>query len=94
MKGLDYLRKKLNKHSYRVNFRYKQYDMKYQDPPTGITIPPDIRNQYRAVMGWCAKAVDSLADRLVFREFINDNFEINEKTVYFKGICSGCLSKI
>lgn len=78
MKGLDYLRKKLNKHSYRVNFRYKQYDMKYQDPPTGITIPPDIRNQYRAVMGWCAKAVDSLADRLVFREFINDNFEINE----------------
>ena len=78
MKGLDYLRKKLNKHSYRVNFRYKQYDMKYQDPPTGITIPPDIRNQYRAVMGWCAKAVDSLADRLVFREFSNDNFEINE----------------
>lgn len=78
MKGLDYLRKKLNKHSYRVNFRYKQYDMKYQDPPIGITIPPDIRNQYRAVMGWCAKAVDSLADRLVFREFINDNFEINE----------------
>ncbi|MDI9495448.1 MAG: transcriptional repressor [Bacillota bacterium] len=32
--------------------------------------------------------MDALAaDRL-------DNFEINEKTVYFKGICSGCLSKI
>lgn len=52
--------------------------MKYQDPPVGITIPPEIRSQFKAVLGWCAKAVDSLADRLVFREFANDNFEINE----------------
>ena len=78
MKGLEYLRKKLDKHSYRVNYRYKHYDMKYQDSPVGITIPPEIRNRFKAVLGWCAKAVDSLADRLVFREFSNDNFEINE----------------
>ena len=31
-----------------------------------------------SALGWCAKAVDSLADRLVFREFKNDNFGINE----------------
>lgn len=78
MQGLEYLRKKLDKHSRRVNYRYKQYDMKYQDPQIGITIPPEIRTRYRAVLGWSAKAVDSLADRLVFREFANDNFEINE----------------
>lgn len=28
-------------------------------------------------LGWCGKAVDSLADRLVFREFRNDNFDLN-----------------
>jgi hypothetical protein len=78
MKGLEYLRKKLNKHEKRVNLRYKQYDMKYQDFDVGITIPPEIRHRYKAVLGWCAKGVDSLADRLVFREFENDNFEINE----------------
>lgn len=78
MKGIEYLRKKLNKHETRVNLRYKQYDMKYQDADTGITIPPEIRSSYKAVLGWCAKGVDSLADRLVFREFENDNFQINE----------------
>jgi hypothetical protein len=78
LKGIEYLRKKLNKHERRVNLRYKQYDMKYQDPEVGFTIPPDIRQRYKAVLGWCAKGVDTLADRLVFREFENDNFEINE----------------
>ena len=77
-KGIEYLRKKLNKHERRVNLRYKQYDMKYQDVDIGITIPSDIRMRYKAILGWCAKGVDSLADRLVFREFENDNFEINE----------------
>ena len=52
--------------------------MKYQDPDVGISIPPEIRSRYKAVLGWCAKGVDSLADRLAFREFENDNFELNE----------------
>ncbi len=77
MKGIEYLRKKLNQHERRVNIRYKQYDMKYNDVDMGVTIPPEIRARYKAVLGWCAKGVDSLADRLVFREFENDNFEIN-----------------
>ena len=78
MKGIEYLRNKLNKHEKRVNLRYKQYDMKYKDSDVGITIPPEIRSRYRAVLGWCGKGVDSLADRLVFREFDNDNFELNQ----------------
>lgn len=58
--------------------RYKHYDMKNQDNSIGITIPPEIRNKYRSILGWCTKGVDSLADRLVFREFANDDFEVNE----------------
>ena len=29
------------------------------------------------MLGWCGKAVDSLADRLIFREFRQDNFDLN-----------------
>ncbi|WP_461223820.1 hypothetical protein [Lacticaseibacillus suihuaensis] len=76
--GLPYLRNKLAVHQGRVNLRYKQYAMKHVDQQPGITIPAAARYQYRSVLGWCAKGVDSLADRLVFREFDNDNFAVNE----------------
>lgn len=78
MKGIDYLRKKLE--IYRRGALYHQtvYDMKNDDVSPGITIPPKLRHQYKATLGWGTKAVDSLADRLVFREFANDNFNINE----------------
>lgn len=76
-KGIDYLRKKLISHQNRVNMRYKQYAMKYWEQDVGITIPQHIRGRYRSVLGWCAKGVDSLADRLVFREFTNDDFNVN-----------------
>lgn len=76
--GLDYLRKKLNVRSTRVLLRYKQYDMKYRDAALGLTIPSDLRAQYRATLGWCAKAVDALADRLVFRDFADDLFNFGE----------------
>jgi hypothetical protein len=58
--------------------RYRQYDMKHQDRSVGLTIPEPLRAQYRATLGWCAKAVDALADRLIFREFANDNFDFNQ----------------
>lgn len=78
LKGIEYLRKKLKNRSQRVITRYKQYDMKYVDLDAGITIPPQIKQQYRSVLGWCSKAVDAMADRLIFREFSNDEFEIND----------------
>ena len=52
--------------------------MKYYEAPIGITIPANIRAQYRSTLGWTAKGVDSLADRLVFREFGNDDFNVTE----------------
>lgn len=58
--------------------RYKHYAMQYNDSPVGITIPPHIRERYKSVIGWTAKGVDSLADRLIFREFVNDDFGVNE----------------
>lgn len=77
-KGIEYLRKKLNARSGRVRHRYKQYDMKYMDYDRSLTIPESLKESYKAVLGWCTKSVDSIADRLVFREFDDDIFEINE----------------
>ena len=77
-KGIGYLRKKLNTVKRSVEKRYNQYAMEYTDAVKGITIPASVRNQYRSVLGWCTKGVDSLADRLVFREFVNDEFGVNE----------------
>lgn len=78
MQGREYLKDKLNKYRQGALKRNKIYDMKDVDMEIGITIPPELRRQYRATSGWCAKAVDSISDRLVFREFENDNFEIND----------------
>lgn len=77
-KGMEYLQNKLVSHQNKVNMRYKQYSMKYYDQDVSVTIPKQIRGRYRSVLGWCAKGVDSLADRLVFREFTNDDFQVNE----------------
>src|SRR5699024_6923240 len=78
MQGIDYLRKKLDVYRRGAIYRQKVYDMKNDDISPGITIPNQLRQQYKATLGWGSKAVDSLADRLVFREFANDNFNINE----------------
>lgn len=78
MKGLAYLRQKLALKRSRVKLRYEFYEMKYKRLDRGLTIPTELRYQYQATLGWCAKAVDSLADRLVFRNFGNDNFDLAE----------------
>lgn len=78
MQGVEYLQKKLHKYRLGALEKNKVYDMKNKDMDIGITIPPRLRQQYRATSGWCAKAVDSISDRLVFREFANDNFNLNE----------------
>ena len=75
-KGIDYLRNKLNCKSGRVVTRYKYYEMKSYTEDLGISTPPDLRF-WMGALGWCGKAVDSLADRLNFREFDNDLFDLN-----------------
>lgn len=77
LRGIDYLRKKLEAVRPRVNLRYQQYAMQHRDEMVGLVIPPHIRMQYQSVIGWCAKGVDCLADRLVFRGFDFDTFNVN-----------------
>lgn len=76
LKGMNYLKARLAAKQIRVDARYKYYDMKNYTKDLGISTPKEIRN-LTSCLGWCAVAVDSLADRLVFREFRNDNFDIN-----------------
>ena len=75
--GIDYLRRKLNQKRIRVKMRYRYYDMKHLPVDFGISTPPSLQ-WTMSCLGWCSTAVDSIADRLVFREFANDNFNINE----------------
>jgi len=75
--GIDYLRNKLQSKQFRVLTRYNYYDMKHLAHDFDISTPPSLR-WWMNCLGWCAKSVDSMADRLDFREFDNDNFNINE----------------
>ena len=77
-KGIDYLRNKLAQKRTRVRLRYKYYEMKDMQLSPSITVPAELRYQFKATCGWCAKAVDSLADRLQFRGFRNDTFDLME----------------
>ena len=86
-RGIDYLRRKLETKRLRVLKRYKYYEMKNSVRDFGISTPPDLR-AWNSTIGWCAKAVDSLADRLTFREFRNDNFNLNEIYRMNNPVCS------
>lgn len=76
-RGIEYLRQKLASKRERIKMRYKFYEMKNHAKDFGLTMPPEFRG-WSATLGWCGKAVDSLADRLVFRKFENDNFDLTE----------------
>ena len=77
LQGMEYLRKKLTIKQRRVRDRYDYYEMKRIAADLEISTPPRLR-WMNSALGWCAKACDSFADRLVFREFRNDYFKINE----------------
>lgn len=76
-KGIAYLRRKLSSKRQRALTRYKFYEMKNAARDFGISTPPNLI-QWQSVLGWCGTAVDALADRIVFREFEEDNFNLNE----------------
>ena len=75
--GMEYLRAKLNSKRSRIRTRYDYYEMKHLAVDFQISTPPKLRS-WMNCLGWCSKAVDSMADRLVFREFADDNFNINQ----------------
>lgn len=95
-RGIAYLRSKLNQKRPRVLERYDWYEMKHIVLDLGISTPPDLR-YWMGALGWCAKGVDSLADRLQFREFeddnlgVNDIFDLNNKDVLFDSAILGAL---
>lgn len=76
-KGITYLKRLLASKQTRVRARYKYYEMKQMTHYLGLALPDNFKNMSET-LGWCAKAVDSLADRLCFRTFENDNFGMNE----------------
>ena len=95
-KGIDYLRRRLISKRTRVELRYKHYEMKNLVIDVGISTPPDLR-MWMGTLGWCSKAVDSMADRLVFREFEDDNlgmgdiFMMNNQDVLIDSAILGAL---
>ena len=95
-KGIEYLKEKLRRKRIRVRRRYDYYEMKNMVFDFGISTPPDLR-YWMGTLGWCARAVDSLADRLVFREFgsdiygMNEIFEQNNKDILIDSAILGAL---
>ena len=73
MKGITYLKKKLETKEKRCRIRYNYYEQKAVAPDLGISTPEGLE-WLATVNGWCTKAVDNLADRLQFAGFENDNF--------------------
>ncbi len=77
MNNLDFLKRKLASKQPRVRTRYNYYEMKNKVNDFSKMIPNDFR-WMSSTLGWCAKSVDTLADRIVFDSFDNDDFKIGE----------------
>lgn len=77
MKGIDYLRNKLECKRTRGLLRYRYYEQKQTAQDLGISTPQGLE-WFTTINGWCTKAVDNLADRLQFDKFDNDNFGFTE----------------
>lgn len=94
--GVETLKKYLAYKRQRVNIRYQFYEMKNCTFDFGISSPPELR-WWNSCVGWCAKAVDSLSDRMDFYGFRDDVFgfaEIfdgNNKDVLFPSAVKGAL---
>lgn len=73
--GVGYLRQRLENKRVRIRTRYNYYEMKHVAQDLRISTPPDLR-YWMGTLGWCGKAVDTLADRLQFRGFDNDNLDM------------------
>lgn len=96
-KGIEYLRRKLRTFRERNLIRYNYYEMKDGHQMQAVAIPSHLSRYYKSNLGWCTKAVDSLADRLVVNGFENDGFNmaeiynINNADVLFDSAILGAL---
>ena len=98
-KGIEYLRAKLATKQSGITRRYDYYEMKYLTRDPSPLIPPEMKEAYRSILGWCAKSVDVLADRLMFAGFESDTdyfdmngiFDLNNKDILFDNAILGAL---
>lgn len=74
--GIEYLKNKLNSKRTRVLKRYQYYESKDELLRLSDTMPERLKLMYRSVSGWCARAVDALADRLIFREISGEDGDV------------------
>lgn len=74
----------------KVQHKYDYYNADNDTPDFGISTPMRMKN-LRPGIGWAGRAVNTLADRVVFEGFAKDTFGIND---YLEGINGfGVLSK-
>lgn len=96
-KGIEYLRKKLDGVRSRAMLRYDYYEMKNVHQMPSNVIPEKLSARYRQKLGWCTKAVDQLADRLVVRSIENDRmnmqavFDVNNPDILYSSAIRGAL---
>lgn len=76
LRGKGYLQSKLNTVRTGVLNKYSYYEMLNRHRIRSISIPQELMNEYYTTLGWCTKAVDLLADRLVIKRFKNDYYNI------------------
>ena len=75
--GITALKNKLTEKQGRVQKRYQYYDMKMALEHFHLDMPKELK-MMKSVLGWCGKAVDSMADRIVLRGFSDDNFDLTK----------------
>lgn len=94
--GIPYLQTKLMQKQLRVQKRYWYYEQKNNTLDFGISTPPALK-YYNSIVGWCAKGVDALADRLDFYGFRDDVFGLtqiydqNNRDILFNSAILGAL---
>ena len=95
-KGIAYLQNQLAMRRIRGLTRYIFYEAKNATFDFGISTPPELK-WWNSVLGWCAKSVDALADRLDVKAFKNDVFDLtqiydlNNKDILFDSAMLGAL---
>lgn len=94
--GVENLKRILAQKKIRVQKRYQYYEMKNLTFDFGISSPPELQ-WWNSCVGWCAKGVDALSDRLEIYGFKDDVFDLkgiydaNNKDVLFPSIIQGAL---
>lgn len=75
--GIETMRRRLAAKRPRCGMRYRLYEQKAGARAFDALIPEEMK-WVTPVLGWCTQAVDSVADRLIFDEFADDIFAMNE----------------